>query len=91
MPTRAHIIISGKVQGVYFRGFVRDAARRLGVNGYVRNTLDGRVEAVMEGEKEKVENLIALCRQGPPASRVDKVDVTWEEFRDEFTTFTVRY
>jgi acylphosphatase len=90
MPTRAHIIISGKVQGVYFRGFVRDEARRLGVNGYVRNMLDGRVEAVMEGEKEKVENLIALCRQGPPVSRVDKVDVTWEEFRGEFTTFTVR-
>lgn len=91
MPTRARVIISGKVQGVYFRGFVRDAARRLGVNGYVRNLLDGRVEAVMEGEKEQIENLIALCRQGPPMSRVDKVDVTWEEFRGEWTTFSVRY
>lgn len=91
MPTRARVIISGKVQGVYFRGFVRDHARTLGVNGYVRNLFDGRVEAVMEGEKEKIESLITLCRQGPPVSRVDKVEVTWEEFRGEFTTFTVRY
>lgn len=91
MPTRARVIISGKVQGVYFRGFVRDHARTLGVNGYVRNLFDGRVEAVMEGEREKIESLIALCRQGPPVSRVDQVEVTWEEFRGEFTTFTVRY
>ncbi len=91
MPTRARVIISGKVQGVYFRRFVRDHAHSLGVNGYVRNLCDGQVEAVMESEKGKIESLIALCRQGPPLSRVDKVDVMWEEFRGEFTTFTVRY
>ncbi|MCS6861485.1 MAG: acylphosphatase [Abditibacteriales bacterium] len=91
MPTRARVVISGKVQGVYFRAFVRDQARTLGVNGYVRNMLDGRVEVVMEGEQEKVERLITLCRQGPPLSRVDKVDVMWEEFQGEFTTFMVRY
>ncbi|HDD46355.1 MAG TPA: acylphosphatase, partial [Candidatus Aenigmarchaeota archaeon] len=62
---RAHVFISGDVQGVGFRSFVYNNALSLGVKGFVRNLNDGRVEAVFEGEKSKVERMIDLCRKGP--------------------------
>ncbi len=91
MQARAHVLVSGYVQGVYFRAFVRDHAQRLGVNGWVRNLWDGQVEAVMEGDKEKMERLIVLCRQGPRGARVTGIEVSWEEFQGEFSNFAVRY
>lgn len=88
---RARVEIRGRVQGVFFRAFTRDVGDRLGLGGWVRNLPDGSVEAVFEGEKTAVAEAIRICRRGPPASRVDDVDVRWEEYRGEFGAFTIRY
>jgi acylphosphatase len=88
---RAHIVISGRVQGVFYRAFAEETANSLGLKGWVRNLPDGRVEAVLEGEKEAIEKAVAICRKGPPAARVSNIDVGWEDFKGEFTTFSVKY
>ncbi|RLI21471.1 acylphosphatase [Candidatus Bathyarchaeota archaeon] len=88
---RAHVFVSGRVQGVFFRYETRQLARRVGVTGWIRNLSDGRVEAVFEGEKDAVEQMIEFCRRGPPAARVDKVEVIWEPYKGEFNSFTIRY
>ncbi|SDJ57192.1 acylphosphatase [Halovenus aranensis] len=77
--TRAHVYVSGKVQGVYFRATTRDTARERGVDGWVRNLDDGRVEAVFEGSQEPVEAMVEFCHEGSSAARVDDVEVTYEE------------
>lgn len=66
--------ISGRVQGVWYRGWTVETARRLGLEGWVRNRADGSVEALFHGPDSAVETMIDLCRQGPPAARVDRVD-----------------
>ena len=75
---RAHLRVSGRVQGVYFRAGTRAEARALGLTGWVRNTAEG-VEAVFEGPRASVARAIEWCREGPPRAAVDTVDVTWEE------------
>ncbi len=70
---RAHVYISGRVQGVFFRAWVSDRARRLGLGGWVRNRMDGRVEAVFEGAAEAVDQMVKLCHEGPDRARVDSV------------------
>lgn len=90
MPeARAHVVISGKVQGVYYRVETRDQARSLGVTGWVRNMPDGRVEGLFEGERGYVEKLIEWCRQGPPRARVSDVTVEWQAGRGEFCGFEI--
>lgn len=79
MTVRAHIWISGRVQGVYFRNAVKEMAGEREVTGWVRNLADGRVEAVCEGAPEDVQEVIAFCRHGPSAARVSDVVVEWEE------------
>jgi acylphosphatase len=91
MKIRAHILISGRVQGVFFRQETEDLATGLNVTGWVRNIHDGRVEAVFEGEKENVERLVEFCRKGPPHARVTKVEVTREDYVGEFEGFRTRY
>lgn len=86
---RAHVIISGKVQGVYFRAGTRDQALALGVAGWVRNRPDGTVEGVLEGDREKVEELIRWCRQGPPRAAVSGVQIEWEDYRGGFNGFEI--
>jgi acylphosphatase len=88
---QARVRVGGRVQGVYFRYSVQDEARRRGVAGWVRNTRDGRVEAVFEGKREAVGALVAFCHRGPPAARVEQVEVTWEEPEGAFRGFSVRY
>ncbi len=88
---RAHVVIHGLVQGVYFRASTRDEAIRLGVGGWVRNLPDGSVEAVFEGEKKKVEEIVGWSYRGPSGARVIKVDLTWEPYKGEFGRFDVRY
>jgi len=88
---RAHVLISGRVQGVFFRAYTQRAAQERELIGWVMNTPDGRVEAVLEGEKEKVEDMIRWCHQGSPHSRITEVSVDWEEYRGEFRDFSVRY
>ena len=88
---RAHAIIRGKVQGVCFRIETQRSANRFGVKGWVRNKRDGTVEALFEGHKESVENIIDWCKKGPPASKVDNVSVDWEQFKGEYNTFQITY
>ena len=90
MKVRAHVFISGRVQGVFFRSETRYRAMRRNVGGWVRNTSDGRVEAIFEGKKEDVEKLIEFCRRGPSGARVTKVDVQWEEYTEEFRDFQIK-
>ncbi|MCS7176432.1 MAG: acylphosphatase [Candidatus Kapabacteria bacterium] len=87
---RAHIRVRGFVQGVGFRYFVLHHARSLGLVGYVRNCPGGEVEAVVEGEAERIEELVRLMRFGPPAARVDAVELEWESPTGEFTVFEIR-
>jgi len=90
MKVRAHIFVSGRVQGVFFRVETRDEATKRNVTGWVRNTSGGRVEAVFEGEREDVEEVIEFCRSGPPGARVTKIDVQWKEYTGEFENFKIR-
>lgn len=78
MRARARVRVSGLVQGVYFRAETQARARSLGVSGWVANTLDGAVEAVFEGERERVESMVGWCRRGPAGARVGSVAVEWE-------------
>ncbi len=77
--TRARVRVRGRVQGVFFRVETRDRARSLDLAGWVRNCGDGSVEAVFEGERERVESIVDWCGRGPAGARVDGVDVKWEE------------
>jgi len=88
---RAHAIITGRVQGVFFRLETQNAARRHGVTGWVRNKMDGSVEAVFEGEEADVTATLTWCREGPPRARVSNVEVTWQTHTGEFKDFGVRY
>jgi acylphosphatase len=76
---RAHVFVSGRVQGVFYRANTRDTARDLGVDGWVRNLDDGRVEAIFEGPQEYVEEMVDWCHDGSPSARVEDVDVEYEE------------
>jgi acylphosphatase len=76
---RAHVIVRGQVQGVFFRAETRDRARSLGLSGWVRNNHDGTVEAVFEGPAERVESVVSWCRRGPAGAEVEDVEVLWEE------------
>lgn len=91
MKKRAHVFISGRVQGVFFRATTRKEARKRGVNGWVKNLPDRRVEAVFEGREEKVKEMVEFCHEGSGPARVENVEVNWEEYDDEFSGFEVRY
>jgi len=91
MPqSRVRVRISGFVQGVYFRAYARKEAQKQGLYGWVRNRADGTVEAVVEGQESAVQAFIAWCHRGPPSAHVADVQVTWEPYRGEFDTFTIR-
>jgi len=90
MISRAHLHISGRVQGVFFRATTRDTAIELGLTGWVKNLPDGRVEAVFEGDKERIEEAIEWCRKGPSYAQVSDVKVRWENPTGE-SGFEVRY
>ena len=89
MKARAHLFVSGRVQGVFFRDHTRRWASSLGITGWVKNLGDGRVEVLAEGERSKVEDLIARLKEGPPFALVEGVDVDWEEGKGEFADFRV--
>jgi len=91
MKTRAHVFVSGRVQGVFFRSETKHKADRYDVKGWVRNLPDGRVEAVFEGEEEAVKALIEFCKRGPSGAIITNVDLRWENFTGEFDAFRVRY
>ncbi len=86
---RAHVRVSGIVQGVFYRSSARDEARRNGLTGWVRNLPNGMVEAVLEGPRERVAAVVSWCRQGPPGAEVSGVDVEWEPYLGDFDSFSI--
>jgi len=88
---RAHVFISGRVQGVFFRATTKRKARKRGVKGWVKNLADGRVEAIFEGEEDKVKEMIQFCHEGPRSARVEKVEVDWEDNTGIFDNFSIKY
>ena len=88
---RAHLLISGRAQGVFFRKHTQERARALGLTGWVKNLEDGRVEIVAEGARAKVEQLLSWARQGPPGAQVEKAQVSWQKPTGQFTDFTIAY
>ena len=88
---RIHLLVSGKVQGVFFRQALKVVAKKNNVLGWVRNLIDKRVEAVLEGDKKSVNLVIEWARIGPANSHVDNIEVNNEEFKNEFSTFEVVY
>jgi acylphosphatase len=88
---RAHVVVSGDVQGVFFRQETKRQAEAHGVSGWVRNRDDGSVEAVFEGEKQDVKALVEFCKHGPSGAMVTNVDVKWENFTGEFNDFKILY
>ncbi len=88
---RAHVFISGRVQGVNFRWNTQRQARRAGLTGWVRNLRDGRVEAVFEGTKPEVEKVVTWCESGPSAARVQNVNVVYDEPTGEFAEFDITW
>ncbi len=88
---RAHIWVSGRVQGVFYRATAKEVADRLRLTGWVRNLPDGRVEAVVEGPEDAVKAFIDWCWEGPPLARVEDVEVVWEDPTGEFSGFKIRY
>lgn len=91
MKKRAHIIVHGRVQGVFFRHHTTEKARELKVTGWVKNLSDGTVEIICEGEKNDIDEMILWCGKGPRGAFVEKTDVSWEEYAGEFATFDTRY
>lgn len=89
--TRAHLIVSGRVQGVCFRAETQRSALQFGLTGWVRNKSDGTVEAEVEGDRQAVLDLIDWCRKGPPISMVENVAVTWQVHKGTFADFSIRY
>ena len=88
---RARVIIEGRVQGVFFRSHTQEMAYKLGVKGWVRNRRDGSVEALLEGDKKEIDQIIQWCHRGPSESRVMNVRTTWENYTGEFEDFSISY
>jgi len=88
---RVHLLVSGKVQGVFFRQALKVVAKKNNVLGCVRNLKDGCVEAILEGDNKSINSVIEWTRIGPANSRVDDIEVSNEEFKNEFSTFDVLY
>ena len=88
---RAHAIIGGRVQGVFFRMETKRAADGFGVSGWVKNRRDGTVEALFEGEQDRVDAVLAWCQEGPAHAQVSGVKVDWEDYAGEFNSFDVTY
>ena len=89
--TRAHLVISGRVQGVAFRYYTRRQAQALGLTGWVRNQPDGRVEVLVEGRDAEVEAMIEWCHHGPPSAMVTNVEITRSQASGQFPSFDITF
>ena len=87
---QAQLIISGKVQGVFYRTSCQEVAQGLGLAGWARNLSTGQVEVLAQGEKEKIEKLIEWCKKGPPGARVNEVRTEWQDLSGKISNFTVK-
>lgn len=88
---RAHLFIYGRAQGIGFRFSTSRKAHRLGIFGWVRNLPDGRLEAIFEGEKGKIEEIVQWAKTGPIGARVDNVEIEWQKYTGEFANFEIKY
>jgi acylphosphatase len=88
---RLHLIVRGRVQGVFFRASTQNEARRLLLRGWVRNCADGSVEVLAEGDEEALASLQSWCQHGPPAAEVNSVAPTWSDAQGDLEPFHVRY
>ena len=89
MEVRAHVLLEGKVQGVFFRSEIKRRAVNLDLKGWVRNLPDGKVEAVFEGQRESVVTIVEFCIRGPMNAIVTHFTIVWESFVDEFRDFRI--
>jgi acylphosphatase len=89
--TRLHIYVIGRVQGVLYRKHAQAKAKELGITGWAKNLLDGTVEIVAEGEKEKLQEFTAWCKQGPAFAKVEKLDIQKEDHQEEFKDFAIHH
>lgn len=89
--TRAHIVILGRVQGVFYRMWMQEEAGKLELKGWVKNTNDGKVEAVFEGPEGKIKQMIEKCKEGSRFAKVTNIDVKWEKATGEFDSFEIKY
>ncbi|OIO46474.1 MAG: acylphosphatase [Parcubacteria group bacterium CG1_02_39_15] len=88
---RAHIFVSGRVQGVFFRAETHQKARQLGLTGWVKNLSDGRLEAVFEGKRVQIGQMLNWAKSGPPGAIVKDLDLIWEEYKAEFSQFEIKH
>lgn len=86
---RIHLVVRGRVQGVYFRASAVREARRMGLTGWVKNRNDGAVELVAEGEEDQVKDFLAWAQRGPSTARVDKVETRWRSYTGEYPSFVI--
>jgi acylphosphatase len=86
---RIHLVVKGRVQGVYYRASAQREAKRLGLTGWVVNRPDGSVEIVAEGEEDQVKDLLAWAQHGPSTARVEKIDTRWRSYTGEFSEFRI--
>ena len=86
-----HLMIHGLVQGVFFRAHTQKEAARLGLSGWVKNTQDGCVETVAQGDEGSLESFVVWCHKGPPSANVTKVDILWDETSETPHGFHIRY
>ena len=90
MKSTVHVVISGRVQGVWFRANTKQKAEQLGVTGWVKNTADGKVEALFEGDKKHIQEMIDWCHQGPPLAQIDHVEITEQPVSNGFDGFSIK-
>lgn len=88
---RSHIFVSGRVQGVYYRQTTLKVAAELEVSGWVKNLMDGRVEALIEGDADAVDTMVEWCKKGPSSAKVTQLENFEEEYKGEFEKFRVKY
>jgi acylphosphatase len=88
---QAHILVSGRVHGVFFRATTRDKARQLGLKGFVRNLVNGDVEVVAQGEQQDLYKLLEFCRQGPPGAEVEGIDIEYKDVKEKFNGFDIKF
>lgn len=88
---RAHLVIHGNVQGVFFRAYMRDRAEKDKVTGWIKNCFDGTVEAVLEGDEAAVTEIVEWSHTGPSEAEVKKVEVTWEKPKGDLKEFSIQY
>ncbi len=87
---RVHVVVHGRVQGVFYRASTLEKAIELGLTGWVKNRADGTVEVVVEGDREKVVKLVDWCRVGPRHAHVTNVEINWEPYAEEFREFRIK-